>query len=173
MFRLFKSLNEYKILNEKIFGDLIWQPNKTPIVLEILSRIGFFFYWIFDNIQILASIKFLNADAQFHLKIASWGWFFGVLFSLAKNVLDLMVLLNKKAEESSKSEDAEKKKDSKIDVQILKTLIEISAKLGDLICAANAAGVTQKVLGHGFSEGTLGMAGLYAALVSLWAHYNK
>mgnify|MGYP007096058392 CR=1 FL=1 len=29
--------------------------------LSILSRLGFFFYWIFDNIAILSKIKFLNS----------------------------------------------------------------------------------------------------------------
>ena len=96
IFRLFKSVNEYQVLYKKINGDLIWQPNKAPIVIEILSKLGFFFYWIFDNIQILANIKFIQADPQYHLKIASWGWLIGIVFALIKNLMDLTKLLNEK-----------------------------------------------------------------------------
>jgi hypothetical protein len=154
---------------KKVYGDLVWQPNKLPIVLEILSKLGFFFYWIFDNIQILANIKFINADGPYYLKIASWGWFVGIIFGLIKNLIDLGDLLKEK----QKSQSDEKAKNPKIDFMILKTLVEISGKLGDLIVASNGAGIAQKIFGKGFSEGALGLGGFWASLVALWGHYLK
>jgi hypothetical protein len=164
IFRLFKSVNEFETLRQKVEKDLVWQPNKTPVILEILSRLGFFFYWIFDNIQILASIKFLNADPSFNLKIASFGWFFGVLFAMAKQVLDLVNLLNKK----------NAKEGENVDLLILKTLVDLSAKLGDLIVAANGAGLVQSFNGgKPLNDGILGFCGLWASLVALVNLYLK
>ncbi len=137
--------------------------------MEILSKLSFFFYWIFDNLQILANIKFINADGAFHLKIASWGWFFGIVFGLIKNLVDLGDLIKEK----QKSQSDEKAKNPKIDFMILKTLVEISGKLGDLIVAANGAGINQKIFGKGFSDGVLGLGGLWSSLVALWGHYLK
>jgi hypothetical protein len=165
IFRLFKSLNEFETIRQKIEKDLVWQPNKAPVILEILSRLGFFFYWIFDNIQILASIKFLNADPSFHLKLASYGWFFGVLFSILKQISDLLALLKKK-------KDLEKS--DNIDFLILKTLTEISGKFGDLLVAANGAGLVQPFnSGKSLSDGVLGFAGLYSSIIALSSLYLK
>jgi peroxin-11B len=166
IFRLFKSINELDSLKQKIEKDLVWQPNKTPVVLEILSRLGFFFYWIFDNIQILASIKFLNADPNFHLKLASYGWFFGVLFAILKQLLDLISLLKKKNANVEKSDN--------LDFLILKTAVEISGKLGDLIVAANGAGLIQMIKGgKPLSDGVLGASGFWSSLVALGSLYLK
>lgn len=174
IFRLFKSVNEFHVLSEKIGGDLIWQPKKVPVVMEILSKIGFFFYWIFDNLQILSNIKFINSDPSFHLKIASWGWVFGLVFAIAKQVYDLLGLLKRKSLESKVDGEGENfRKDPKLDFLILKTLVDITGKLGDFITATNGAGIAQKIMGRGFSEGVISMGGLWAAIVSLWNVYLK
>jgi hypothetical protein len=56
LFRLFKSLVEYQKIQQllKVKG-----PQHKQI-LNVLARLGFFFYWVFDNIQILAKVKFLE-----------------------------------------------------------------------------------------------------------------
>lgn len=172
---MFKSLNEFKTLRDKVTKDLVWQPIKTPIIFEILSKLGFFFYWIFDNIQILASIKFLNADANYHLKMASTSWVIGLIFGLAKNVWDLMQLFNQKSKEIQLeiTDEKSKRSDSKINFLILKTLTEISGKLGDLLGALNGSGISQTLFGKGFSDGLVGMGGFWASIVSLWVAYLK
>ena len=172
---MFKSLNEFKTLRDKVTKDLVWQPIKTPIIFEILSKLGFFFYWIFDNIQILASIKFLNADANYHLKMASTSWVIGLIFGLAKNVWDLMQLFNQKSKEIQLeiTDEKSKRSDSKINFLILKTLTEISGKFGDLLGALNGSGIPQTLFGKGFSDGLVGMGGLWASIVSLWVAYLK
>ena len=51
--------------------------------LSILSRLGFFFYWIFDNIAILSKIKFLNSfDKEKAAKRAAFFWFLALIFNL-------------------------------------------------------------------------------------------
>lgn len=171
---MFKSVNELKVLRDKVTKDLVWQPKKTPIIFEILSKIGFFFYWIFDNIQILSSIKFINADTNYHLRMASISWTIGIIFGLAKNVWDLVQLLKQKCKEAKVDFDEKlKQADSKLNFLIIKTLIEITGKLGDLITASNGAGIPQMIFGKGFSDGLIGMGGFWASIVALWTHYIK
>jgi hypothetical protein len=155
-------------------GDLIWQPNKIPIIIDILSKLGFFFYWIFDNLQILSAIKFINSDPQYHLKLASWGWVVGLIFGLARNLYDLLGYLEKKkADNSSETRDKNVKKDPKLDFLIMKTLVDITGKFGDLITASNGAGIPQKLFNRSFSEGAIAMGGLWSSLVALWNAYLK
>lgn len=156
---MFKSLNEYHLLKKK-FDEFIWSPNKLPIVFDIIQRLGFFFYWIFDNIQILASIKFITADPAYNLKLASLGWFVGCVFGIARHVYDILEQLNKKPEEVNKK-------------AIMKNIIDIIGKIGDTLIAANGLGLTQKVLGKGLHDGILGLCGLVASLVSLYNIYPK
>ena len=56
LFRLFKFFNEYvKILAIK--GGKLPEMEKT---LQIICRIAFAFYWLFDNLSVLIKVKFLN-----------------------------------------------------------------------------------------------------------------
>ena len=51
--------------------------------LNILSRLGFLFYWIFDNISILAKIKFLGGvDKDVASKRAATFWLIALVFSV-------------------------------------------------------------------------------------------
>ena len=79
LFRLFKSLMEY----QKI---LQLQKQKQPEhkkILGILARLGFLFYWLFDNLSILAKIKYLEGvDKDKAAKRASYFWLLGLIFSI-------------------------------------------------------------------------------------------
>jgi len=147
-------------LLKKKFDDFIWSTNKLPIVFDILQRLGFLFYWIFDNIQILATIKFITADPAYHLKLASFGWFVGCLFGIVRHIYDILEQLNKKTEE----------KNNKV---IIKNIIDIIGKLGDLLVSANGLGIPEKILGKAFNDGILGLCGLIASLVALYNLYPK
>ena len=80
LFRLFKSLMEYQKIQE-----LLKKPDAPHRkILNILSRLGFFFYWIFDNIQILGKVKYLpKVDVEKAGKRASFFWLLALLFSIA------------------------------------------------------------------------------------------
>lgn len=56
LFRLFKSLNEYKKLMDLLKKD----QSLEDLILSIITRIGFLLYWIFDNLAILSKIKILS-----------------------------------------------------------------------------------------------------------------
>jgi peroxin-11B len=80
LFRLFKSLMEYQKIIQL-------QKQKMPNhkkVLNILSRLGFLFYWVFDNLQILSKVKFLDGvDTTKAAKRACFFWLLGLIFSIA------------------------------------------------------------------------------------------
>lgn len=51
--------------------------------LTILSRLGFLFYWIFDNIAILSKVKYLEGfDKEKAAKRAAFFWLIGLIFSI-------------------------------------------------------------------------------------------
>ena len=86
LFRLFKSLMEYQKIQE-----LLKKPDVThKKALNVLSRLGFFFYWIFDNIQILGKVKYLNGvDVEKAGKRASFFWLMGLIFSIASVLIQM------------------------------------------------------------------------------------
>ena len=160
IFLLFKSVIEFHILRKK-FQDFLWLPNKFPIILDIIQRLGYLIYWVFDNIQTLANFKFINADPIFNLKIASLGWLIALLFGIARHIYDIIDHIQIKYEERNKK-------------LIFKNLIQILGKLGDLLDALNGLGIPRKILGKQLNDGIIGIGGLFASLVSLWNLYpNK
>ena len=78
MFRLFKSVNEY----HKIIALLgIKAKNQNLHYSNILCRVGFMIYWFFDNLSILARIKFLeNVDKEKASWRAAFWWLIGLVF---------------------------------------------------------------------------------------------
>lgn len=79
LFRLFKSLIEY----QKIQMLLKQKQAEHKKILNILTRLGFLLYWIFDNIQILSKVKFLNGfDKDKAAWRAAFFWFSGLFFNL-------------------------------------------------------------------------------------------
>jgi len=65
--------------------------------MDIISRMGFFFYWIFDNLNVLHKIKFFSfAELKDIVRIATKFWLFGIVSGLVIAIRNL-VRLNKKA----------------------------------------------------------------------------
>jgi len=56
LFRLFKWLNEYVQIKKLLTSDY----SKIDKCLYILTKMAFFMYWVFDNLEILIKIKFLR-----------------------------------------------------------------------------------------------------------------
>ena len=86
LFRLGKSLVEYQKIMQFSKQDL---PQHKK-VLNILARLGFFFYWIFDNLQILGRVKFLDSvDKEKAAKRAALFWLLGLIFSVALTAISM------------------------------------------------------------------------------------
>ncbi len=167
IFRLFKSLQEIKIINDKI-KDLLWKKEKTPVIFEIFSRIGYLIHWVFDNFFILATVKVIKADnLNFILNISHIGWIVGILWGLMNNLYELFMLLfvEKKTDSNSNCRCKQKK--------IISRLIRILGQLSDLIPATAGTNFPRVVLGRDYSEGLIGVTGVMASVVSMWTLWNE
>ena len=68
------------------------------------------FYWIFDNLQVLTTIKVLNLDAKKMGKYGAFFWFVGLVLSVITAVIKLAELAEKEAALKSKDQTQENKK---------------------------------------------------------------
>ncbi len=79
LFRLFKTLNEYKKIDDIIKKNPQMNVNN---ILAILTRAFFGVYWIYDNLNILSKIKIINKDPKAYAKTGSLFWLFALLINL-------------------------------------------------------------------------------------------
>ena len=95
LFRLGKSIVEY----QKIMQLSAQKTSQHKKALNILSRLGFFFYWIFDNLQILAKVKFLQGvDKEKAAKRAAFFWLLGLIFSVILVVIQMIETAKEEAQ---------------------------------------------------------------------------
>lgn len=146
--------------------------------LNVLSRVGYLLYWIFDNINILAGVKFLNADAKKAGKNAALCWFFGLLMSLINYIRDLVKISHdlvnlEKTMAQAKDDDLTTRK------QALKTLKEkrfaailnLLKTLGDMITASQGSEIAPKIFKINFNDGWVGFGGLLSAVITSYQLY--
>lgn len=62
LFRVFKSLIEWQKINLLLGKAGTIPPLK--FILQLIPRVAFFFYWIFDTLVVLTKIKFLTTLDQ-------------------------------------------------------------------------------------------------------------
>jgi peroxin-11B len=175
IFRLFKSVQEIKTINDKM-KDLLWKSEKFPTLCEICSRIGFLIYWVSDNFFILSSVKMLNVGDMYNFSyIAHLGWLIGILWALVKNLYELIILLtNKESEKPEREGEGGNINSQNIRKrEILMNLIGIIGKLGDLLPASSGVNIPERFLGYHLSDGVIGIGGLISAIVAMWGLWNQ
>ena len=124
---------------------------------------GFLFYWLFDNLGILSTIKFLQYDPKRMNKIASFAWSFGLSFGLVKNMLELYKIILSQAKEKEKKN---------CDLLIFAKLLEIIGKLGDLLVSVNGTEIPLMLTGKGINEGVLGAGGFISAVIAIYTQWK-
>ena len=86
--RLFKWVIECQKM-----ANLIKSPpadgNEVDLALALLTRLGFFGFWFFDNLWVLAHIGFLKRDATPFKKPGMASWFFGLVCNVIATVRSL------------------------------------------------------------------------------------
>lgn len=142
LFRLFKSLMEY----QKVMQFSKQKMPQHKKLLSILSRLGFLFYWVFDNLSILGKIKYLEGvDINKAAKRASFFWLLGLIFSV---ILVLIQMYETAVEEAQlKAQLSQQIQDEKSQTAILEKYAAIKKKkfdntlnllknLGDMVTAS-------------------------------------
>lgn len=87
LFRLFKSVNEFK----KIL-DLLGAKNRTSFdnIMNIIVRAAFMAYWFFDNLSILSKIKIINKEPKPFSKIGATFWLIALIVNLIVVLKDIV-----------------------------------------------------------------------------------
>ncbi|CAG9310416.1 unnamed protein product [Blepharisma stoltei] len=169
MFRLWKSVHEYDAMVKLLQNVGIDNPQRA---LQFLSRLAFFFYWLFDNLAILSAIKFIKRDTQKLTKSAMTCWFIALIFTLINLLRNLVINLSKDAKLKRPSTDsnAQSTKQTLDALKGARTQIYINLvkTLGDMIPAAGGAQIALKIFGKNFSEKWIGLGGLVSALISCY-----
>ena len=191
LFRLFKTANEYhKILALLQKGS----EDDFDLYLNIVNRIFFGLYWIFDNLVVLSTIKFIQRDKAKLAKNAAWCWFLGLVTGLILYVRNLIneqkkaIALKKAAEDVAKeaqvkSEEPEKKEEIEKKKKELETKkqahkkkkveiwLNIAKTLGDMITASQGAGIPKRLTGLEFGDGAIGFGGFLSATITNYQMY--
>ena len=173
LFRLFKSVNEaHKILEILNKGGV----DEVDVVLNLLNRLGFLLYWIFDNIAILANIKFLTADAKKFNKYGAFFWFLSLVFSLIQSFRKLSECCKKEkdakvSDKESQDQETSKKTLSKIHSEKKEQYLNIIKNFGDLITASSGSEIFPKLTGKSFTDGWIGAGGFVSAVITSYQLY--
>ena len=96
IFRFLTTIQEIKRIIDKI-NELKSRNNKTSIIFDIISRIGYLIYWSFDNLYVISALRKFPKNQQLkYFFISKTGWFFANLISILKNLYDIFLLKNSK-----------------------------------------------------------------------------
>jgi peroxin-11B len=167
LFRLFKSVNEYKKIVEILSKGNLSQTD----TLNALSRLAFLLYWFFDNLTVLASVKFLNLDAKQMNKYGAFWWFVGLILGQAVSFISLAEI----AAEEAKLRKQERSETTAKELQKLKAkkfteYLNILKQAGDMVTSSQAIEIPSK-LGFNFNDGHVGLGGFVSAVITMYQLY--
>jgi hypothetical protein len=167
LFRLFKTINEYKK-----FQDIISKGNLSQVdILNALSRIAFGLYWFFDNLVALGSVKFLNVDVKQMNKYGAFWWLIGLVLGQAVAAINLSELAGEEAKLRSKERNDDTKKQLKV-IQAKKFVeyLNVIKQLGDMVTSSQAIELPHK-FGYSFNDGQVGLGGFVSAVITMYQLY--
>lgn len=167
LFRLFKSVNEY----HKIISILSKKDLSQIDMLNAASRLAFLLYWLFDNLTVLASVKFLNLDAKQMNKYGAFWWFVGLCLGQAVCLIRLSELAAEEAALRSKEADEETKRALKaVYFKKVTEYLNIIKQAGDMVTSSQAIELPSK-FGFNFNDGQVGLGGLVSSVITMYQLY--
>ena len=164
IFRLCRTYCEVQLIFQA-FNNIIWQPDRIKYVLDLLSKVGFALYYSFDNIVILSTIQFLKIDKKPWYEISNMCWLIGLCFGVLKDLHELKSCLSQSL--TTKQEKLEQQR------LVIKLVLNMVSKIGDMMSAANGARITVNYLGGEFSEKVVSFGGLISGLIGSFNLLNK
>ncbi len=179
LFRLFKSVNEYHTLMAFLDDCSDGMPQ---LVLGVITRLGLFVYWIFDNLQVLTMINFLKGNPDNYKRIGMMGWFFSLLATVINHLMKLYEKYEGLAQDAAALERAKARgPDGKDRVemllktkaikqaQIFSSYLAIIKSLGDLTTASAGSGIAKKIFKRQPNDGMIGVGGSISSVISLYS----
>ena len=160
---------------------------KTSILLDIISRIGYFTYFAFDNIYVISALrKFPKKDQLKYFYISKGGWLFSNLISIIKNFYDIYLLKTSEkknnndndndsdnnnniidqsdSDQSFKSETDNEYVDKKSE-DIYSHQKEILGRFCDTIISAHFCEIPEMYFDYSISDGVLSIAGIISSCI--------
>lgn len=147
----------------------------------MLARLGFLFYWLFDNLSVLIKIKFFqNMDLKEMSRRASKCWLFGIVLSIICALRAIVKTSDRKQKlkmerAGAKSEFFELQKweedVKKCNAQQRINTLNVIKNLGDSITASQALGYPTRFLGVNFNDGIVGVGGFTSAFITCYQTY--
>lgn len=180
VFRLGKSFMELQLINSLI--DLTKSNQTSPFdaFLQIGNRLGYCFYWFFDNLTILSAIKVLKYDPKLYAKTGAIFWFIALIFAAIRTLRRLLyswgdeARLQRKLRTAQLASQADPLKNAVI--KLRQERIEIFQNalktFGDFIPAMAAAEIPQKIFKNTFNDGWIGFGGTLSSIITAWQVYN-
>ena len=181
LFRLFKSFNEY-VKIQVIRGGKLPAFEKN---LQILARIAFAFYWLFDNLSVLIKVKFLtNFELKQMARRASKCWLLGIILSIICALIELQKATSREGQiliskANSAKSDGAKESNEEFAAQLKaardakKTqVLNIIKNLGDGITASQSLAYPQRFFGFNFNDGWVGVGGFGSAAITCYQLYK-
>jgi hypothetical protein len=128
---------------------------------------------VFDNLQILAKLKFVKKPAAKFVKPAMFFWWLAIVFNLVQNIKKLLKLKKQFcAIQSVISKEPEKKTEFDSKIKALRAAKGVAIRniikcLGDLLPSSSGWGLTDN-LGIKLSDSHIGIGGFVSALLVCW-----
>lgn len=167
LFRLFKSLNEY----QKIMGIMAKGDLDQIQMLNLASRLAFLLYWLFDNLTVLGSVKFLKVDPKQMNKYGAFWWFIGLVLGQAVAFLTLAELNGEEAQLRKKEKSEETRKQLKaVQAKKFSQYLNIIKQAGDMVTSSQAIEIPAK-FGFNFHDGHVGLGGFVSAVITMYQLY--
>lgn len=181
LFRLFKSLIEYKKINE-ILGKADTMP-MHKFVMALIVRVCFFCFWMLDHLVVLHKIKFTT---QIDIKWVTHKWASFWLVANTVNIISSVTTLVELAKDEAKlvaqkrfqqsnctqkAADEFRQKEKDIAKKRFDAYLMIIKSLGDNITASAVSGYAKKWFNIDWNDGFIGCGGLTSALISCYNAY--
>ena len=175
LFRQFKWLQEYQkaadILEKPEAG---WDMNDQ--ILNLLTRAGFFGFFFFDNLFILAKLKFLKIEAAPNSKRSCFFWWLGLLFNTLFQIKTQSKLARensnlKRSAKNSTNQETYKARFAQNKAAKIKAYRTIIRNLGDWVVSGTVSGVWGKV-GVKFGDTAVSLGGTVSSVINTWELYK-
>ena len=138
LFRLFKTLQEI----HKIHAIIAKGKMDQAAILNLTTRVVMCGYWIFDNLNVLSQIKFVNLDAKKMAKYGSIFWFISIILTIAQCLMKLAALSKKEAGLLKKEKTAETQKEiGQLKAMKMNEILTLVKQHGDIITASSGANI--------------------------------
>ena len=160
IFRMAKTLNEVKSVLDLV-NDI--KIEKLIKIMEVMSRIGFGFFWFFENLSVLSNLKLLNFDVKNMNKMAYLGWSIGLLLGVIKNIIEIYKLYQKRSDNSKNN----------FYIYLIHKILEIIGRIGDMIISSNGVDLPKILFGKNFNEGILAIGGLTSSIIAVYLIFVK